>query len=227
MPDSPKPPISARQLSVSEVGAIAHLYRAEVYRSTAWRTRLDTTTNWAVISLGVSLSITFSSRSASPIPLILVGFLIMFFLALESRRYRYFNVWRARARWMETHFYSPMLVDGDLHLEEHWQEVLANDYMHPRYHLTYIQALGRRVRQSYLWILLIQSIAYLGKIAIHPTSIESLSEVWARAEVGPVSGQVIIGLGVAYVATGILLALYSWQRDRFKHGTGPDHSAMG
>ena len=36
-----------------EVGALAHLYRAEVYRSTVWRQRLDQTTNWAVISTGI------------------------------------------------------------------------------------------------------------------------------------------------------------------------------
>ena len=29
----------------AEMGAIAHLYRGEVYRSTIWRTRLDNTTN--------------------------------------------------------------------------------------------------------------------------------------------------------------------------------------
>ena len=32
----------------AEMGAIAHLYRGEVYRSTIWRTRLDNTTNWAI-----------------------------------------------------------------------------------------------------------------------------------------------------------------------------------
>ena len=29
-----------RELSAAELGAIAHLYRGEVYRSTVWRTRL-------------------------------------------------------------------------------------------------------------------------------------------------------------------------------------------
>ncbi|MDX1654507.1 MAG: DUF2270 domain-containing protein, partial [Candidatus Competibacteraceae bacterium] len=32
----------------AEMGALAHLYRGEMYRSKIWRTRLDTTTNWAV-----------------------------------------------------------------------------------------------------------------------------------------------------------------------------------
>ena len=50
----------------AEMGALAHLYRGEVYRSTMWRTRLDHTTNWAVATLGIALSVTFSSREASP-----------------------------------------------------------------------------------------------------------------------------------------------------------------
>lgn len=97
----------------AEIGALAHLYRGEVYRSTVWRTRLDHTTNWAVVTLGIALSIAFSSKDASPLPLVLVGILIFAFLGFEARRYRYFNVWRARARWIETHFYAPMLRGED------------------------------------------------------------------------------------------------------------------
>ena len=37
----------------AELGALAHLYRGEVYRSTIWRTRLDNTTNWSVATLGI------------------------------------------------------------------------------------------------------------------------------------------------------------------------------
>ena len=59
------------QFSPAELGAIAHLYRGEVYRSTIWRTRLDNTTNWSVVTLGIAFSITFSSNSATPLPLTL------------------------------------------------------------------------------------------------------------------------------------------------------------
>ena len=55
-----------RPLDSAEMGVLAHLYRAEIYRSTIWRTRLDTTTNWSVVTLGVALSITYSSPQASP-----------------------------------------------------------------------------------------------------------------------------------------------------------------
>jgi uncharacterized membrane protein len=103
-PASPK-----HEFNAAEIGALAHLYRGEVYRSTTWRTRLDNTTNWAVVTLGIALSVSFASVNASPLPLVLVGILSVVFLLFEARRYRYFNVWRARARWMETHLYAPML----------------------------------------------------------------------------------------------------------------------
>src|SRR6476661_2946119 len=86
------------EFDAATIGALAHLYRGEVYRSTIWRTRLDNTTNWAVVTLGIALSVTFSSQQASPLPLLLAGVLCIIFLIFEARRYRYFNVWRARAR---------------------------------------------------------------------------------------------------------------------------------
>ena len=75
------------EFSAAEIGALAHLYRGEVYRSTVWRTRLDSTTNWAVVTTGIALSATFSSAEASPLPLVLVGLIVSVFLLLEARRY--------------------------------------------------------------------------------------------------------------------------------------------
>src|SRR6476620_2892332 len=96
--ESPHPTTQKLEYSAAEIGALAHLYRGEVYRSTVWRTRLDSTTNWAVVTTGIALSATFSSTEASPLPMVLVGLIVSIFLLLEARRYRYFNVWRARAR---------------------------------------------------------------------------------------------------------------------------------
>jgi hypothetical protein len=50
----------------ANITALSHLYRGELYRSTVWRTRLDATTNWAVVTTGLALSLTFSSETASP-----------------------------------------------------------------------------------------------------------------------------------------------------------------
>ena len=150
------------------MGAIAHLYRGEVYRSTVWRTRLDQTTNWAVVTTGLAMSLTFSGPYASPLPLILVGLLVAVFLLLESRRYRYFSVWRARCRLMETDLYGPMLRGEGVTLDGKWNTLLADDYERPRFHVSYWRAIGRRLRSNYAYILVIQAIAYYGKLAIHP-----------------------------------------------------------
>lgn len=218
---------SVRRFNAAEMGAIAHLYRGEVYRSTLWRQRLDTTTNWSVVTLGIALSIAFASPDASPLPLILVGILIQFFLLLEARRYRYFNVWRARARWMETHFYAPMLQDGDLHTEEEWQKTLANDYWHPSYHVGMMTAVGRRIRRNYFWILSIQTIAYIGKLVVHPTPIDSLAHFVSRAAIGPIPGALILALGVLYCGSWAAIGIWSLRRDTAKFRGRGSSTTMG
>jgi len=77
-------PTSEPIFNAQELGALAHLYRGEMYRSKIWRTRLDTTTNWAVATTGIALSVAFSNRENSPTPLILVGLLVMVFRKLSA-----------------------------------------------------------------------------------------------------------------------------------------------
>jgi uncharacterized membrane protein len=213
--------------SASELGALAHLYRGEVYRSTIWRTRLDATTNWAVASLGIALSVTFSTREASPVPLLLVGLLVIVFLTFEARRYRYFNVWRARARWMEKHFYAPMLRGEPLLNGDGWQETLAADYMRPHHHISMVTAIGRRLRRSYVWILGIQAVAYYGKIAIHPTPLESTAQLFERAAVGPIAGELVVLAGVTFNLGWIVFAVASLQLDLRRHRGRKSSDAMG
>src|SRR5271166_5193587 len=157
------------EFTAAEIGALAHLYRGEVYRSTVWRTRLDSSTNWAVVTTGIALSATYSNAEASPLPMVLVGLLVTVFLLFEARRYRYFNVWRARARLLETDFYAPMLSHEGARRGLDWAASLARDYRNPSYHISYARAIGRRLRRTYGWIFAIQAIAYYGKLAIHPS----------------------------------------------------------
>jgi uncharacterized membrane protein len=220
-------PTARKRLDSAEMGVIAHLYRGEIYRSTLWRTRLDTTTNWSVVTLGVALSIAYSSPQASPLPLVLVGILIFFFLMLEARRYRYFNVWRARCRWMELHFLAPMLTEGDLHLEEGWQNRLAEDYRHPTYHVSFWTAVGRRIRRNYFWILLIQTIAYLGKLMVHPAPLESVGQFLERASIGPLPGWMVLGVGAFYCTALGTIALISGRADAQRAKMRQDPLGMG
>lgn len=206
----------AHSFDSAEMGAIAHLYRGEVYRSTIWRTRLDNTTNWAIVTMGIALSTTFSSPQASPLPLLLVGLLLAVFLGMEARRYRYFNVWRARARWLETNFFAPIFT-GEVR-DPNWRAMLARDYTAPRHHISFVRAAGRRLRRNYVWILAVQVIAYYGKIAIHPTPATTLAEFADRAAVGPIPGWVVVIVGVVYNLGWLAFALGTMWLDQRKRG---------
>ena len=214
------------ELNAAELGAVAHLYRGEIYRSTIWRTRLDNTTNWSIVTMGIALSTTFSSKEASALPLILIGMLLGVFLGLEARRYRYFNVWRARARYMETHLYVQIL-SGERGADGSWRRVLAQDYLHPRHHISFVRAAGRRIRRTYIWIIAIQTSAYLGKIAIHPQVAAHLAELVDRAAIGPIPGWVVLCCGVAYNLCWVVLAVSTYWLDRRAHGKRTSEGAMG
>ena len=209
-------------LSASEIGAIAHLYRAEVYRGTVWRTRLDTTTNWSVVTLGVALSLTYAAPEASALPILLVGVLIAVFLLLEARRYRYYSLWRARSRAMERGFFVPMLRDGDTKGQGEWRRALAEDYDDPDYHIDFPSAVGRRLRSNYLWIIAVQELAYLGKLIVHPTPATHPEELVDRAAVGPVPGLLVLLLVMAYVAGLAGLALWTLRTDHQRARLGDE-----
>jgi uncharacterized membrane protein len=199
------------EFTAAEIGALAHLYRGEVYRSTVWRTRLDSSTNWAVVTTGIALSATYSNAQASPLPMVLVGLLVTVFLMFEARRYRYFNVWRARTRLLETDFYAPMISGEGARRGLNWAELLANDYLNPRYHISYARAIGRRLRRTYGWIFAIQAVAYYGKLAIHPVALTSLAEVWDRAAIGPIPGGLVVAAGVLFHSGWLLFALVTYR----------------
>jgi uncharacterized membrane protein len=198
----------------AEITALSHLYRGELYRSTVWRTRLDTTTNWAVVTTGLALSLTFSSPAASPLPLVLVGLLVAVFLYIEARRYRFFDFWRIRAHIFEVNFFGPILRGEGVRVDNGWNEVLYQDYRAPHLHITFLEAAGRRLRRNYGWIFLIQVTSYLGKLLIHPAPIASWDDLWARATIGPVPGQLVLLAGLVFHSTWLAVALATYRSRR-------------
>jgi uncharacterized membrane protein len=206
--------ITGAAFNAAEITALSHLYRGELYRSTVWRTRLDATTNWAVAATGLALSVAFSGRGASPLPLALVGLLVAVFLFIEARRYRFFDFWRIRAHILELNFFGPILRGHGVQTGNGWNETLYGDYAHPALHITLVEAIGRRLRRNYGWIFAIQVVCYAGKLLIHPDPINSIDEIWERAGIGPIPGQFVILAGVAFHSTWIAIALLTWQSRR-------------
>ena len=206
-----------------EIGALAHLYRAEVYRSTIWRQRLDMTTNWAVVSTGIALSVSFASAQASPLPIALVGFLTMLFLALEARRYRYFTVWKFRARLLELAIMVPILKGQGADIPMDRGTALSDDYIKPSHRITALRALGHRLRRNYLWIFIVQYIAFVAKVAIHPVEALTFGQVVERAHVGPLSGTLVLGAGLLLQLVFVGITIWTWRADKRDKSTMSDY----
>ena len=95
-------------MSPAEVNtAMVHFYRGEVQRSNTWRNRLDTTTNWAVLTAGATLSFAFSSPNNPHFVIPINSILVAIFLLMEARRYRYYEIWASRVRVLETGYFAP------------------------------------------------------------------------------------------------------------------------
>lgn len=194
-------------LKTSEfVTAMVHLFRAEIQRANVWRQRLDTTTNWAVVSTGAALSIAFSQPNVHHGVIILNTLLITWFLFVEARRYRYYELWSYRIRLMETDFYAAMLVPP-FHPSPEWAESLAENLLTPSFPISMWEAFGRRLRRNYLWIYFILGFAWIGKSYLFPQPAASFLEFIARGAVGPIPGHIMVTMGALLYVFLILIAI--------------------
>jgi uncharacterized membrane protein len=185
--------------------AMAHFFRAEVSRANIWRSRLDATTNWAVVSTGAALTIAFSQSGFHGL-IILNALLITLFLYIEARRYRYYELWSYRVRLMETDFYAAMLVPPFQPAPD-WAESLAENLLQPHFPISMWEAVGRRLRRNYIWIYLILSLAWLARVALFPKTASSWSAVFANAAIGDIPGSLVFIVGVLFLGLLLLTAV--------------------
>lgn len=196
------------QLRASEfTTAMVHLFRAEVQRANVWRQRLDTTTNWAVLTTGAAISFAFTRSVAEDHRvLVLDVLLVTLFLYIEARRDRYYELWSYRVRLMETDFFASMLVPP-FHPSADWAESLAESLLHPQLAVSMREALGRRLRRNYLWIYAVLGLAWMGKVWLHPEPTSSWAEIMRRASIGGVPGEAMFAAIVVFNLAMVLLSV--------------------
>jgi uncharacterized membrane protein len=198
-----------RRLSAGEfTTAMVHLYRAEAARANTWRIRLDTTTNWAVVTTGVAISFALGGpESERHGVIVLTSLLVTFFLLLESRRYRHYDIWQTRVHLLESDFFAPLLEPEGTPAHPNWQGLLAADLRRPQYHISFGEALGWRLRRNYVWLYVTHLITWFIKVAIHPEAITSLEEFVARAALGPLPGWLMLCIGALFNGALVVTAL--------------------
>ncbi len=183
--------------------AMVHFYRGEVTRSNVWRTRLDSTTNWAVVVTAAVLTFAFSSASNPHVVMLMSLLLVLLFLVIESRRYRYYELWALRVRLMETDFFAAMLTPPFAPHQE-WAMRLVESLLTPEFPIGNREAIGRRLRRNYIWLFLILGLAWLLKLLLHPTPATSIADFLDHAAIGFIAGQ-WVALAVALFFFAVFL----------------------
>ncbi|MGC9520764.1 MAG: DUF2270 domain-containing protein [Anaerolineae bacterium] len=192
--------------------AMVHFYRAEVGRANLWRSRLDTTTNWAVVTAGAALTFTFSSPDNPHFVLLLVLILVLTFLLIEARRYSYYALWYYRVRLLETGFLGAMIVPPYAP-PPGWGEALHATLEDPTFVTSRWRSAAIRYRRNYVWLVSLVLMSWLLKLSVHPVPAESLRELILRAAIGFwIPGPWVIGIvfAVYILLLGLIVALVAF-----------------
>ena len=181
------------------VTLIAHYYRAEMSRMSGWRDRIDRTTNWAITVAGAMLSVSLSTPTSHHGVLIFAMVLVLLLLVIESRRYRFFDVYRARVRRLERQYYA-RIFSAEGESDPEWLRELSDNLKKPVFLMGRTLAFSRRLRRNYVWMFLILLVAWLLKISsprLMPGGgpghfAHSLSEWADGAAIGPLPGWAVV-----------------------------------
>lgn len=200
--------------------AMAHLYRGEIQRMTVWRTRLDTTTNWAIVlSFGVT-TFALGDKSAPHSILLLAIAIITVCLLFEARRYQHLLHSKWRVALMEQSYFAHLL-DGTLAVNSNWRRELAADLQEPRYGISLFLSIRLRLRRNYLMLIYIIAGVWLTKLAIHPGSPRSAQEFYARLAIGSwLSSGVVAAAAASLIIVATVLAALTPSQELIENQPG-------
>jgi len=183
-----------------------------------WRARLDSTTNWSVVSTAAALTVSFSEPRSGPVLLALATLMITLFLWIEARRYRYFELWSLRVRLLERKYFVPLLEqESEEALDRQWRQDLADTLKTQTFPISISEAFGRRYRSVYIWLQGVLAMSWLVHVWRFPEPAEHWSQLWKRSMVGQITLDWALFVGVVFqislLAVGILTS-----RMREAHG---------
>jgi len=185
---------------------LIHYYRAMAGRADIWRTRMDATTNWAIGTTAGVVSLVLANALVPHYVVFLASFLTLILLRLEARRLTFYHLWQQRALALERHLVGAAL-SGDaeaarelpaealrLELEGHLGTTIPT--------MSLLQAISRRLRRVYVYLLGAQVVAWVLKLMSGMKTPASFEQLASRAEIGPVPGVLTLSI----VAVSVLIA---------------------
>ncbi|PDT03400.1 DUF2270 domain-containing protein [Rhizobium chutanense] len=209
--------------------SLSHYYRGELGRMTSWRDRIDRTSNWAITVVAALLSVSLSTPTSHHGVLLFGIMLVTLLLMIEARRYRFFDIYRARIRQVERCYFAQIMAP-DAKAGSEWATVIANSLRKPRFLLSYHEAMHRRLKRNYGWMYLILLLAWCLKISTPKLQTEGMPALQAQswtyvidnAVLGPIPGLVVIAIVLTFYLGMLAFALRP-DRDEGEFGHGEAH----
>ncbi len=218
------------KLSSAElVNTMSHFHRAEIGRMAGWRDRLDRTTNWAITVVAAMLSISLSTPTSHHGVLIFAMLLILLLLWIEARRYRFFDVYRARVRQFERYYFA-QIFSPQPDFASDWLLIFGESLRAPKFLMSQWAAFARRLRRNYIYMFMILLLAWVLKITTPSLQTEgagsnfdnSLREAVANASLGPLPGWLIVA-SLALFYLGLTGAAFLTRSKKGELGYGEVH----
>ena len=204
------------------ITVLVHYYRAMVGRADIWRTRMDATTNWAIGATAAMISFALGNAAVPHYVMHIASGMTVCFLYLEARRLTFYHLWQQRVLLLEKGLIEPA-VAGQEPAEAPLSESLAPHLGRTVPVMPLGKAVARRLRRVYLYLFAVQLLAWVLKLANHPTPAQSLVDLAQRADAVVVPGPVFMGLtGLAFVAAILVAVLVGGRGPRRSPGEGPD-----
>src|SRR4051812_6181957 len=189
---------------------MSHFYRGELGRIMVWRQRLDMTTNWAITSSTAIITIAFSTREVPHIIFFFNLAIVAVLLWIESRRYRFYDAFRARVRMLEAHFLVPMVLENRDLLQGEWKKLVCEDLILPSFKISAFEAVGRRLKRNYLFIFLLIITAWITKIFLHATTpMDRFSSFYQALRVGHIPAWLVGSVFLATLLSVIGISIYA------------------
>lgn len=193
------------------VSLMQDYYRGEMSQSGNLLSRLDLTSDWAIVLVTAVLALAFQGGDVTAY-LLLIGIVgVSLFLFFDVRRYRTYDASRARLRLIEENLFANALEPSGATLET-WRAELGEDLRRPTLKVSFLEALSRRLRRIYYPLQVLLGVAWVFRISLYEPG-----ESWAQtASIPGVSGTVVVIVVAAYFLA--VTALTFWPREREAKG---------
>lgn len=217
----PTPPSTFPRTTGEFITVMSHFHRAEIARMAGWRDRIDRTTNWAITVVAATLSVALSTPNAHHGVLLFAMALVALLLTIEARRYRFYDIFRARVRLLECDYFAQAFAPHSDHTPD-WLATLGDDLRTPAFRTSFADAIARRLRRNYVWLFIALGGAWVLKTAwIHGKSsngsdhFASSAGEWIDAlTIGFLPGWAVLAAMCAFFTGLALLCAKPRERDR-------------